>query len=320
MIMNKSFQRKTIENVIRAKINKWLKSFPKEEAELVKEIRKSYIVTGGAITSMLLGEMPSDYDVYFNDASVVEKLAKYYTKDIKTTGMSPITIVNHGTSVEIKIKSAGAAGEDVDLHSYRYFEYGPEEQVQEYFANKKNNKGKFKAQFVTSNSISLSDEVQLITRFIGNPEEIHKNFDFVHVTNYYSEETGLVLKQEALEAIMTRKLKYIGSLFPISTVFRIRKFIKRGWNISAGEIFKICWDISKLDLNDTSVLKDQLTGVDVAYFGEVISIIEGNIKDRELDRTYLFEIITRVFDQEDAVEEMVINEEIYINQGTDDQG
>lgn len=292
----------------------WFKSFPEDQKELVESLEKSYIVTGGAIASMLQGEMPSDYDVYFSDANAVEKLAKYYTSKINTTNgrVSRIEVLNHGDRVEIFLKSAGLAGEDVDLDSYSYFESRSDLHIQEYLSNIKSNKGKYVAQFITSNSITLSDDIQIITRFIGSPEEIHKNFDFVHVTNYFTPEEGLVLNQKALESIMTKRLKYIGSLFPVSTLFRMRKFYKRDWTISAGEIFKVAYDISKLNLENPQTLKEQLTGCDVAYFHEVINILKKAITHREIDRTYLFEIVTKVFDQEDFTEELVSNEVLQV--------
>ena len=80
-------------------------------------------------------------------------------------------------------------------------------------------------------------------------------------------------------------------------MFRLRKFIRRGWTITAGEMFKIAYDISKLNLDDVEILEDQLTGVDAAYFHEVISILKNN-KDRDINRAYLFELIARIFDED----------------------
>lgn len=68
-------------------------------------------------------------------------------------------------------------------------------------------------------------------------------------------------------------------------------------------MLKIGWDISKLNLNDIDVLKDQLVGVDAAYFHQMLSILENN---KDIDRTYLFEIINRVFD---SVDEDISNSE-----------
>ena len=43
---------------------------------------------------------------------------------------------------------------------------------------------------------------------------------------------------------------------------------------------------------------EQCTGVDAAYFQEVFSILKEN-KEKSIDRTYLFELLNRVFDHED---------------------
>ncbi len=56
----------------------------------------------------------------------------------------------------------------------------------------------------------------------------------------------------------------------------------------------MCWQISELDLTKFEVLEDQLTGVDVAYFLQVISLLKE--KDPEkVNAAYLIEIIDRMF-------------------------
>jgi hypothetical protein len=137
--------------------------------------------------------------------------------------------------------------------------------------------------------------VQVIFRFTGPPEEIHHNFDFVHCTNWYAD-GELHLNQAALEAILSKELQYIGSLYPICSVFRIKKFLQRGWTITAGTMLKISWDISELDLSQREVLQEQLVGMDAAYFHQVIALLrEGDT----IDRTYLYELINRVFDTDE---------------------
>ena len=104
----------------------------------------------------------------------------------------------------------------------------------------------------------------------------------------------LVLQQEALETLLTKELRYIGSRYPVCSVTRIRKFIQRGWTINAGQILKMCMQISELDLTDPKVLEDQLTGVDSAYFIQVIRAVKE--KDPEkINAAYLVEIIDRMF-------------------------
>jgi hypothetical protein len=294
----RGFKRKTIERNISSKMDEWIKTLPEDLRESVKA---DYIVTGGAIASMLLGQLPKDYDVYFKTPEIAKKVAEYYINGLaKDEHASEIGAIIEGNRVRVCIKSAGIAlGDQKDFEDYQYFESLPPEEAEKYF-NKyatyiKDDKS-YKPALITSNAVSLHGHVQLILRFIGAPEEIHKNYDFVHCTNWYTDLGGLVLQQPALESILSKELKYVGSLYPVCSMFRIKKFIRRGWSITAGEILKICWDISKLDLDDRLVLQEQLIGVDQAYFNQVISLL----KEKEnIDRTYLFEVINRVFDQDE---------------------
>ena len=157
------------------------------------------------------------------------------------------------------------------------------------------NKPAFRPIFMSTNAITLSNKIQIVLRFYGNPEQIHANYDFVHCTNYWdSLNEELVLRKEALECLLTKELLYVGSKYPICSIFRLRKFIRRGWMINAGQILKICMQISELDLTNINVLQDQTTGVDVAYFIEVIN----KLKEKDpvkVNVAYLCEILDRMF-------------------------
>jgi len=158
---------------------------------------------------------------------------------------------------------------------------------------------KYKPIFLSTNAITLSNKVQLIIRFYGMPEEIHSNYDFIHTTNYWESETKqVVLKQEALEAIMNKELVYVGSKYPIASLVRTRKFIKRGWQINAGQYVKIAWQISELDLSNIYTLEDQLVGVDSIYFLNFINCLKTKmLKDKEFNLTgqYLTTVIDKIF-------------------------
>jgi hypothetical protein len=160
-------------------------------------------------------------------------------------------------------------------------------------------KNKYKPVFLSTNAITLSNKIQLIIRFYGNPEEIHSNYDFVHATNYWDSQTGqVVLKQEALEAIMNKELLYVGSKYPIASLVRTRKFIKRGWQINAGQYVKIAWQISELDLSNIYTLEDQLVGVDSIYFLNFIECLKTKaLKDKtfNITGTYVGSVIDKIF-------------------------
>ena len=111
----------------------------------------------------------------------------------------------------------------------------------------------------------------------------------------------MLFRSAAMESTLSKELKYIGSLYPICSMFRLKKFIKRGWTITAGEMLKIAWDINKLDLSKIDILQDQLVGVDAAYFNQIINILKSE-SNQSIDRTYIFELVNRVFDEYDADE------------------
>lgn len=158
---------------------------------------------------------------------------------------------------------------------------------------------KYRTLFISSNAITLSNKIQLVIRFHGEPEDIHKNFDYLHATCYWTSwDCKLELPALALESIINKQLVYQGSLYPLCSIMRMRKFIQRGWNINAGQILKMLYQISQLDLNDISILEEQLVGVDSAYFMQLIDALQKKRdKDEsfELNTGYLNTILDKLF-------------------------
>jgi hypothetical protein len=310
---------KTICAVLRKKINEWLTSIEDENVRKLAE--KNTIVTGGCIASMLLKEEVNDFDLYFRNIDTVRAIAQYYVDRFspeKKNGIGcKISLMEEGDRIKIVIKSAGIASEDGAEKPYEYFESKPEGEaagyvaevmqdpgeIQDVYENTKeaaaktedDGKPKYRPVFLSTNAITLSHRLQIVLRFHGEPDVIHENYDFTHCTNYWkSWDDELVLRPQALECLLSKELRYQGSKYPVCSVFRLRKFIKRNWTINAGQILKMCMQISALDLTDLKVLEDQLTGVDCAYFCEVISKLKD--KDHEkVNSAYLVEIIDRMF-------------------------
>jgi hypothetical protein len=96
---------------------------------------------------------------------------------------------------------------------------------------------KYQVAFFSQNAISLTEDLQIVLRFSGNVTQIHKTFDFVHATNYFTFEEGLVTNVAALESILTKSLRYQGSLYPLTSV--IREEIHTTWTVNAGEILNV---------------------------------------------------------------------------------
>lgn len=307
---------KSIKSVIRVKIDEWLKSI--DDPETKKILAKNVIVTGGSIASMLLGEDVNDFDIYLRDHDSAVAVAKYYLarfNSIKKSGIeTPLSLFEKDGRISIVVKSAGIASESGSDKPYEYFE-GAAERAEAYVGDvidnpeqiedthqetedkalKTGGAQKYRPVFMSTNAITLSHKIQIIIRFYGEPDKIHENYDFVHCMNYWTSwDNQLVLRPDALEALLSRDLRYIGSKYPICSMIRVRKFVSRGWRINAGQILKMAMQIHDLDLHDLSVLEDQLTGVDTAYFLQLIDVLKQ--KDTEkVDAAYLVEIIDRIF-------------------------
>lgn len=296
---------KTIERVVKAKLIAWLDSI--EDSNLRADVKANIVLSGGSITSLLLQEPVNDFDIYIKDIDVLERLAKYYAPDC---------VVLNGNRREEYIKEktqASAYSEEDDLSQAMVMLKSLHPGQIKLFiggagmeAGKDNDKP-FHVVFFSQNAISLSDQIQIVLRFSGTVEEIHKSFDFVHATNYFTFEEGLVTNKEALACILTKELRYQGSLYPLTSIIRMKKFITRKWTMNAGEVLKILFQVSDLDLKDPVVLEEQLIGVDIAYFSQLIAILRGT-DPKLINASYLSAMIDKVFNNFDGDEENVIQE------------
>lgn len=311
--------------VLKRKLMSWASSV---DDEIIKKIiLKKTIITGGAIVSMIQNETPKDFDVYFEDYESCLKVANYYkdkfNKKVCTKEVSVITSdgieaalascptddsdrieslegirrqlnfnEEDGERVYLWVQSTGLAkaekdtvDEDAtfeDVYDSSHVDEAPEE-VDRYVVK-----------YISCNAITLSDKLQIIVRFYGDPEKIHTTFDFIHTKAYYTaKDNTLVIPVEVYEAVANHVLLYTGSRYPIASVIRSRKFLKRGWTINAGQYLKMCYQISHLDLDDINVLQDQLVGVDSAFFMNLIDALHSNKENWGYD--YLSTLIDRIF-------------------------
>lgn len=312
-------QIKTIKQNISTKMEEWLMTI--EDESLRKDLKNNILVSGGCIVSMLLNEPVNDYDVYIKDRRVLLALTQYYCSKFtqhcilldgtqKQKYVSDIENHYAGFLEGIKAMELGEGDIDDVENSYAVSVRNLQpDQIKLFFSGgvgyrpvyQEEKEKAYRVAYFSPNAISLTDNLQIVIRFWGDNEQIHKSFDFIHATNYFTFKEGVVTNKAALESIITKQLKYQGSLYPLTSIIRARKFIKRGWNIGAGELLKIMWQISELNLKDIDVLSEQLIGVDVAYFEQIINILRGVSEDK-LTSSYISAIIDKVFDQTEEIE------------------
>ncbi len=310
---------KNIKSVLSRKFKSWIDSI--DDPEVVDAIKQDAIITGGCIPSMLLGEQVNDYDVYFKTGETAFIVAQYYVKKFKENPPSRfknsvetinieaiqnniMTDFDYGR-IRIVVKSQEIAGESGN-GDYQYFEQVAGDMESQQFVEDvvqdateaceaDKTKPKYRPVFLSSNAISLSNRIQIVIRFFGPVDEIHENYDFTHCKCSWDADTGeLLLPPAALESLLSKSLQYTRSKYPLCSFIRTRKFLARGWTIDAGQYVKMAWDLNALDLTDISVLEDQLTGVDSAYFFQVIDELRKHDRDK-VDGTYLIQVIDKVF-------------------------
>ena len=292
---NAGWKSKTIKAVLRKKLDGWIESI---EDQSVKDlVAQNSMVTGGCIASMLLGEKVNDFDVYFTTEETAYAVAKYYVDRFPRSGGDDTLAVEHKDGRVRITTSNGYRGATVGAQKLQDpgdIEEAYETAEQHALEEEDKAEKKHRPVFISTNAITLSGKIQLILRFYGSPDEIHKNYDFVHCTNYWTSDGELTLRPEALEALLARELKYVGSKYPLCSIIRLRKFIKRGWMVNAGQILKMCLQLSELDLLNRDVLEDQLTGVDVAYFSRFMDAVK-EVDPEKVNTAYLVEIVNRMF-------------------------
>lgn len=313
--MNNGYTEKMIKMFCRNKIDDLCTVIEKNNKELSEKLKSHCFVSGGAITSLLQGDQPNDYDIYIDDLNTLYDLCVYFTNEWneKHTHKREFTIIKHINDeennheyVEIQVKSIGIVQDYERREIDEYSSLPSNEIIKEVDDVKENPEEKYQVKCITSNAISLSNDVQIVCRFCGEPEEIFKNYDFIHTRQaYVRQKDELLLNIKSMVSIMSKRLEYQGSLFPVCSLFRLRKFISRGWTINAMEILKISYQISKLDLDDVNILKDQCLGCDFFYLSRFVDALQkwrDDNPDVEFNSEYMFQLMEEVFDKDYSLE------------------
>lgn len=299
--------KRVIKSILKSKLNKWLASI--EDESVRKLAAANTILTGGAIANLLLKEEIKDFDLYFRDEATTVAVANYYVKkfnekhpnvNARVAIKDPDQVCDE-RRVKIVIESRGVASENQDILKAP-FEDAVEalEDADSVDASTLEKEPEnYRPVFLSSNAITLSGKIQLVVRFFGEPEEIHKNYDFVHCTNYYDlSKNEVTLLPAAMEALLAKELRYVGSKYPLCSVIRTRKFLKRGFHINAGQYLKMIMQLNELDLSNVKVLEEQLVGVDSNYFNMLIDALKlKQEKDPNyvIENTYVASIIDKIF-------------------------
>jgi len=294
-------QDKTIKAILKKKMNDWANNVDNDNIKSI--IKNKTIITGGAIVSLFNNEQPKDYDVYLKDKESAKEIAQYYVDKFNEKHENTNAEVQEKDDrIKIYISSQGVASENEDILE-EPFEDAVDviQETNEIPADKLEGeeKEKYRPVFLSSNAITLSNKIQIVVRFYGDAKTIHSTYDFLHCTSWYDTKEGtLNYTPECLRSIMEKNLYYEGSKYPVCSIIRLRKFIKRGWHVNAGQILKALFQVSQLDLKDIKTLEDQLVGVDSNFFTILIDALKekmGKDENFVINEGYVSSLIDKIF-------------------------
>lgn len=135
---------------------------------------------------------------------------------------------------------------------------------------------------ITENSINLTDKVQIILKFVGTPEEVTKHFDWQHIKSYFTIKDGLKLTDDVYKLVIEKEIIYTGSNYPLSSLLRLRKYLKKGWTISTKTMIHIILDtVSALEQNKRKNFIHILPDIDENEFET--EVLDDEIIEKEFD-------------------------------------
>lgn len=297
--MNETFKRE--ENIIHNILDEFFNNYPKS---LRNKIEGKFFIAGGAISSIISGEKVNDYDIYFTDVDALNSFILHVTKEHEHNefGMvwRPNKVYRDNNCPSGMVVITDMSGNPINIRNAEYFD-------KDYMSLQGLNSSTMGTArgddyFLSENAISFSNGIQVIFRFVGEPEDVVlKNFDFAHCTGYMRHkcDKGLVLPNEMIRANVAKKLIVRGTKYPIDSLQRMKKYISRGYAMEVTELFKLVFAINDLNLRELSILRDQLIGIDASYLKEFIEVLDERIKNGETTSNHtIVDAIGEIYNQQ----------------------
>lgn len=189
---------------------------------------------------------------------------------------------------------------DYDIYFYDMASYV---KTSAYLRDNENNKHGYELRVSTDNADSFHNKkensiIQLIKmpHLFSNPLDIIKEFDFTVCMGAYSFlDNQFYLHKEFLKHNAQRRLIFNPqSKYPICALYRVRKYLKRNYTISGGEIVKIGLAINNLNLETYADLRNQLYGIDTLILQELTDLLMSDeYKDRKFDFLETIDLIDK---------------------------
>ena len=118
---------------------------------------------------------------------------------------------------------------------------------------------------------------QIIKIYTGTPKDVIAKFDFTVCQAAWSEQDKFTFGDGFFHHLAQRRLVVnVGTEFPISTLFRVRKYLRRGFTLSGIESIKLGLAIQKLEIKTTKELRRQIMGIDTLFLRELTDALKSD--------------------------------------------
>jgi|SRR5579872_2518407 len=118
--------------------------------------------------------------------------------------------------------------------------------------------------------------VQLIKCVLRTPAEVLEGFDFTICQGGLDWNDGFIFGKDFFQHLAQRRLVFnIKAEYPICSLYRLRKFIKRGFHFSGIEAIKLGLRIQALQIDTYADLRKQLMGIDTMFLRDLTDSLKG---------------------------------------------
>jgi hypothetical protein len=131
---------------------------------------------------------------------------------------------------------------------------------------------------------------------LQNSKDIIDQFDYTICMGLFDFDTHeFLLNENFLEHVARRELYYnIYAKYPLASLFRMRKYIQKGYSISGSEIIKLGLSVNNLKMENYLDLKKQLQGIDTLFLKELTDTL---LKPEYAEKRYDFQVFINLLDE-----------------------
>lgn len=142
---------------------------------------------------------------------------------------------------------------------------------------------------------------QLVCAEFGMPLTIMSKFDFTMCMGAWRPDRGEFIMDELfLKHVAQKRLCYnANGVYPICSLWRAAKFIKRGWRLPGIEAIKLALAINNIGIKDWGELKKQLMGIDTIFLAELTDAL-GKKAEAAYDFGEAVEFIAGFMDEDES--------------------